>query len=220
MEPCVQTHRHKTVTVESQTTVIQQESPVYQDCSLTGRVQEPSIHRVSFTHFTLVLESIHTCQGREHSRSKRRVETSAVRSTPTHKTAHQSQYSVHDSLLHQLLKTNCMISSSTVFQVRFWCRFCMWGCVQTHRHKPVTVESQTTVFHIPNLQRPSGPPDHHRGLLYHRIRGSGPLLLYLSLLSYPKLVPQHLRRFPAPISGNLYSKWYFPVMGAAAPFHN
>jgi hypothetical protein len=119
MQPCVQTHRHKTVTVESQTTVIQQESPVYQDCSLTGRVQEPSIHRVSFTHFTLVLESIHTCQGREHSRTKRRVETSAVRSAPTHKPAHQSQYSAHDSLLHQLLKTRSMIPSSTVFQVRF-----------------------------------------------------------------------------------------------------
>jgi organic hydroperoxide reductase OsmC/OhrA len=120
MWSCVQTHRHKPVTVESQTTVNYQESPVYQDHSLTGRVQEPSsIHRSSFTHFTLVLESIHTCQGRENSRPKRRVETSAIRSTPTHKTAHQSQYSVHDSLL-QLLKTNCMISSSTVFQVRFW----------------------------------------------------------------------------------------------------
>jgi hypothetical protein len=96
--------------------------------------QEPSIHRASFTHFTLVLESIHTCQGREHSRSKRPVERSAVRSAPIHTPAHQSQYSLHDSLL-QLLKTNCMISSSTVFQVRFWCRFCMSSCVQTHRHK-------------------------------------------------------------------------------------
>ncbi len=58
---------------------------------------------------TLVLTSLHTCQGQEHSRSKRRVETSTVRSTPTHKTIHQSQYSVEDSLL-QLLKTSCVIS--------------------------------------------------------------------------------------------------------------
>ncbi len=101
-----------------------------------------SIHRPSFTHFTLVLESIHTCQGREHSLPKRRVETSAVRSAPTHKPTHQSQYSVHDSLL-QLLKTNGMISTSTVFQVRIWCRFCIYGHVtlsKTHRHKFVTVE--------------------------------------------------------------------------------
>jgi hypothetical protein len=27
-----------------------------------------------------------------------------------------------------------MISSSTLFQVRFRCRFCMWSCVQTHIH--------------------------------------------------------------------------------------
>jgi hypothetical protein len=99
----------------------------------TRALYTPSIFH---THFTLVLESIHTCQGREHSRTKRRVKTSDVRSTPTHKVTHQSQYSVHDSLL-QLLKTNCIISSSTVFQVRFWCHFCMWSCVQTHRHKTV-----------------------------------------------------------------------------------
>jgi hypothetical protein len=106
------------------------------------------LHRASFTHFTLALESIHTfhgnftrftlflelihtCKGRGHSRSKRRVETSVVRSTPTHKPAYQSQYSVHDSLL-QLLKTNCIISTSTVFQVRFWCRSYMWSCLQIH----------------------------------------------------------------------------------------
>jgi hypothetical protein len=117
-------------------------------CSLTKCPQVSSNlseHLAFFTHFTLVLESIHTCQGREHSRSERRVETSAVRSTPTHKPAHQSQYSVHDSLL-QLLKTNCMISSSTVFQVRLWCRFCMSSCVQIHTHITVTVESQTPVI--------------------------------------------------------------------------
>jgi hypothetical protein len=60
---------------------------------------------------------------------------------------------VHDSLL-QLLKTNGIMSSSTVFQVRFWSRFSMWSCVQTHRHKTVhgwitndcnlTIESCTT----------------------------------------------------------------------------
>jgi hypothetical protein len=127
---CVQTHRQKTVTVESQTTVTKQESPVHQVCSLTRCPQEPYVHRASFTHSTFVLESIHTCQGRENSRPKRRVETSAVQSTPTHKAAHQSQYSVHHSLL-QLLKKNCMISRSTVFQVRFWCRFCMLSCLNT-----------------------------------------------------------------------------------------
>jgi hypothetical protein len=67
------------------------------------------------------------------------------------------------------------------------------------------------------MQRPSGPPDHHRGLHYHRIRGSGPLLLFLSLMSYSKLASQHFPRIPAPISGNLYSKWYFPVMGGSSP---
>ena len=67
------------------------------------------------------------------------------------------------------------------------------------------------------LQRPSGPPDHHRGLHYHRIRGSGPLLLLLSLISYSKLASQHHPRIPASISGNLYSKRYFPVMGGSSP---
>jgi hypothetical protein len=46
------------------------------------------------------------------------------------------------------------------------------------------------------FQRPSGPPDHHRGLHYHRIRGCGPLLLHLSLISYSKLAPQHYPRIP------------------------
>jgi hypothetical protein len=34
------------------------------------------------------------------------------------------------------------INSSTVLQVRF----CMWSCVQSHTHKTVTVESQTTLI--------------------------------------------------------------------------
>ena len=38
------------------------------------------------------------------------------------------------------------------------------------------------------LERPSGTPDHHRGLHKHRIRGCGPLLLLLPLISYSKLV--------------------------------
>jgi hypothetical protein len=98
MWSCVRTHRHKTVT-----SWITNDCNLTRDlctarCSLTRCPQEPSIHRASFTHFTLVLESIHSCQGRQHSRAERRVETSTVRSTPTHKPAHQSQYSVHDSL--------------------------------------------------------------------------------------------------------------------------
>ena len=62
---------------------------IYQVYNLRGCPQEPSIHRASFTHFTLVLESIHTCQGREHSRTKCRVDTSAVRSAPTQKSINQ-----------------------------------------------------------------------------------------------------------------------------------
>ncbi len=128
----VQTHRHKTV-----------HGWITNDCDLTrdpciGSLQTNKMstrtlpaHHI-LTHFTLVLESIHTCQGREHSRTvrKNRIKRSDVRSAPTHKSTHQSQYSVHVSLL-QLLKTNYIISSSTVFQVRFWCRFCMWSCVHT-----------------------------------------------------------------------------------------
>ena len=43
--------------------------------------------------------------------------------------------------------------------------------------------------------------------------------VYLSLLIALPTCLQHLFRIPAPISGNLYSKRYFPVMGAPAPFH-
>jgi hypothetical protein len=43
------------------------------------------------------------------------------------------------------------------------------------------------------------------------------LLLVLSLISYSKLVSQDHHRIPVPISGNLYSKWYFPVMGGSSP---
>jgi hypothetical protein len=110
----------------------------------------PILHTLHTLHSdTLVLTSLHTCQGQEHSRSRRRVETSAVRSTPTHKTTHQSHQSVQDSLL-QLLKTNCVISSVNGFQVRFWCRFCMWTCVLVSTHtdtKPshILPSSQTPV---------------------------------------------------------------------------
>jgi hypothetical protein len=46
------------------------------------------------------------------------------------------------------------------------------------------------------LQRPSGPPDH---------------------ISYPKLASLHLSQDSSPISRNLYSKRYFPVMGGSSP---
>ncbi len=46
----------------------------------------------------------------------------------------------------------------------------------------------TLRFH---LERPSGSPDHHRGLHKHRICGCGPLLLLLSWISYSKLVSWH-----------------------------
>ncbi len=106
----VRTHRHKTV-----------HSWITNDCNLTRELCIPTwrltktlnIHGTSFIHFTLVLVSIHTCQGREHSRTKCRVETWDTRSTPTYTTTHQSQYSVHDSPL-QLLETNCVSSPSLV----------------------------------------------------------------------------------------------------------
>jgi hypothetical protein len=72
-------NKDKSVKVQSQATVCH---------------QELSIHRPSFTHFTLVLESIHTCQGRDHSRTKRRGETSAVRSAPRHKSQNNTSKSV------------------------------------------------------------------------------------------------------------------------------
>jgi hypothetical protein len=144
MCPDTQTqNRHGSITNDRNRTP---EPCIYQVCSLTRCPQEPSIHRASFTHFTLVLQSIHTCQGREHSHTKRRVQTSAVRSATTHKPEHQSQYYVHDSLL-QLLRANCITSGSTVFQVRFWSRSCVWSCVQTqtqNRHGSITNDRNLT----------------------------------------------------------------------------
>jgi hypothetical protein len=49
------------------------------------------------------------------------------------------------------------------------------------------------------------------------IRGCGPLLILLSLISYPKLASLHLSQDSSPISRNLYSKRYFPVMGDSSP---
>ena len=42
--------------------------------------------------------------------------------------------------------------------------------------------------------------------------------LFLSLLIAFPTCWRHSLRFPAPISGNVYSKRYFPVMGAPSPF--
>ena len=69
------------------------------------------------------------------------------------------------------------------------------------------------------LQRPSGPPDHHRGLHKHRIRGCGPLLLILSLLSSFQLALEHLSQDSCPISGNLILNGISLSRGAPAPFH-
>jgi hypothetical protein len=133
-------NRHGAITNDRNLT---KEPCIYQVCSLTRSPQEPSIHRPSFTHFTLVLQSIHTCQGREHSPTKRPVETSAVRSAPTHKPAHQSQYSVHDSLLQHL--------KNKMYDIKFHCNpspvlvsfLYVIMCPDTQTHfKTVRVKSQ------------------------------------------------------------------------------
>jgi hypothetical protein len=145
MRPDTQTqNRHGSITNDRNRT---REPCIYLVCSLTTSPQEPTIHRASFTHVTLVLQSIHTCQGREHSRAKRRVETSAVRSAPTHKPAHQSQYSVHDSLLQLLtnklydIKFDCV--SSPLLVSFLYVIMCPDTQTQ-NRH------SFTESFHIPN----------------------------------------------------------------------
>jgi hypothetical protein len=43
--------------------------------------------------------------------------------------------------------------------------------------------------------------------------------LFLSLLIAFPTCWRHSLKFPAPISGNLYSKRYFPVMGDPTPVH-
>ena len=45
-----------------------------------------------------------------------------------------------------------------------------------------------------------------RGLHKHHIRGCGPLLLFLSLISYSKLASQHYPRFPSSYFWESYSK--------------
>jgi hypothetical protein len=69
------------------------------------------------------------------------------------------------------------------------------------------------------VERPSGSPDHHRGLHKHRIRGCGPLLILLSLISYSKLASWYFPRDSqdpiclfAPILG------MSPARGPQAPF--
>ncbi len=127
-------------------------------------------HPSHTSHLTLVLESIHTCQGREHSRPKSRVETSAVRSAPTHKPAHQSKDAVHDTLL-QLLKTNSMISRSTVFQVRYVCRFYLHKSPLYTEHPSHTSHSSSNRFthvkggnthrlNVESRRQPYGPHPH------------------------------------------------------------
>ena len=67
------------------------------------------------------------------------------------------------------------------------------------------------------LKGPTGSPDHHRGLHKHRIRGCGPLLQILSLLSSFQLALEHSSQNSCASSGNLYSKRYFPVKGGSSP---
>jgi hypothetical protein len=67
------------------------------------------------------------------------------------------------------------------------------------------------------LKGPTGSPDHHRGLHKHHIRGGGPLLFLLSLISYSKLAFRHHLRFPSSYFWESYSKRYFPVMGGSSP---
>ena len=50
------------------------------------------------------------------------------------------------------------------------------------------------IWQVTDVKRPSTSPDHHRGILNHRIRGCGPLLLLLSLISYSKLVSWNFPR--------------------------
>jgi hypothetical protein len=45
---------------------------------------------------------------------------------------------------------------------------------------------------VGTVKGPTGSPDHHRGLHKHHIRGCGPLLLNLSLLSSFQLALEHL----------------------------
>jgi len=44
-----------------------------------------------------------------------------------------------------------------------------------------------------------------------------PISCCIPLISHFQTFLQHLLRFPAPISGNLYSKRYLPVMGCSSP---
>ena len=72
---------------------------------------------------------------------------------------------------------------------------------------------------LQSLERPSGSSEHHRGLHKHHIRGCGPLLLLLSLISYPKLASWHLLRFPRfYLSFRIYSR-RVSRQGAPGPFH-
>ena len=70
---------------------------------------------------------------------------------------------------------------------------------------------------LPIERVPTGPPDRHRQAARAGHAWMWPMQLFLSLLiAFPTCL-QHPLRFPAPISGNLYSKRYFPVMGGSSP---
>ena len=89
-------------------------------CNLTGESysksrQEPSIHRASFTHFTLVLTLLRACQEENDSPTKRGVETSVVRSASTHKHKSKSVTCAR----HILLKTNCVYEHRMCFRSGF-----------------------------------------------------------------------------------------------------
>jgi len=69
------------------------------------------------------------------------------------------------------------------------------------------------------LKGPSGSHDHHRGLHKHRIRGCGPLLLFLSLISHSKLASCHHFLFSwNPICLFVSILVASPVKGPQVPF--
>jgi hypothetical protein len=70
----------------------------------------------------------------------------------------------------------------------------------------------------PHRERvPTGPPDRHRQAARAGHPWMWPMQLFLSILIAFPTCSQHSLRIPALISGNLYSKRYFPVMGGSSP---
>ena len=87
-------------------------------------------------------------------------------------------------------------------------------------HIYLTLQSVVREITVVNVRVPTGPPDRHRQASRAGHAWRWPMQLFLSLLIAFPTCWRHSLRFPAPISGNLYSKRYFPVMGAPAPFHS